>query len=538
MVPSPKKLPSTLPSWTLRQQIAQMIVVRTSGHYFEGQIRYPQWEANAAQLQHWLGDLNVGGVILLGGTAAEVRLRTAQLQAWAQTPLLIAADIEEGVGQRFEGATWFPPPLALAAIADREQATHLARQMGQVTAQEAAALGINWILAPVVDVNNNPSNPVINVRAFGETPEQVSQLATAFIQGAQVLPVLTTAKHFPGHGDTATDSHLSLPVMHHSPERLAQVELPPFQAAIAAGVDTVMSAHIRLPAWDESAPATLSHRALGQCLRQDLGFAGLIVTDALVMAGVANWGTPAEVAVAAVAAGADILLMPADPGAAIEAVAQAVEQGRLSAAQISDSVERIYAAKQKINNLHASPPLDALAMVSTPAAQQVVRESLHASNRLPSTTLAVQPRMQARNIVVVPDVWRCEGLGHHTPAIARPAALGYSLQLLSYEQFQAIALPPGAHLLQLFIRGNPFRGQASLGDIVQQQVKELLKQEVLGAIVLYGSPYGHDWLQQYCPPGLPWCFSYGQMPAAQVIVMDALLPAQLPDAPSSDAGFI
>ncbi|MEM8639504.1 MAG: glycoside hydrolase family 3 N-terminal domain-containing protein [Cyanobacteria bacterium P01_G01_bin.54] len=527
-----------LPSWTLRQQIAQMIVVRTSGHYFESQIRYPQWEATTQQLQYWLGELNVGGVIVLGGTAAEVSLRTAQLQQWAQTPLLIAADIEEGVGQRFEGATWFPPPLALAAIADPDQASRLARQMGQITAEEAVALGINWLLAPVVDVNNNPNNPVINVRAFGETPEQVSRLATAFIEGAQTLPVLTTAKHFPGHGDTATDSHLSLPVMHHAPERLAQMELPPFQAAIAAGVDTVMSAHILLPAWDEAAPATLSHRALNQGLRQELGFEGLIVTDALVMAGVANWGSPGEVAVAAIAAGADILLMPTDPVVAIDAVVAAVEQGRLLAEQITASAERIYAAKQNVQKLRTSPPLDALTAVNQLAAQQVVLESLQASNTVPATPLTMQPTAQIQNIVVVPDVWRCEGLGHHTPAIARPAALGYGLQILNYDQFSALTLSPAAHLLQLFIRGNPFRGQVSLGIILQQQVKELLKQRCLGAIVLYGSPYGRDWLQHHCPADLPWCFSYGQMPAAQALVMKTLFPHLKTDVSSSTPGFI
>src|SRR3712207_298866 len=155
--------------------------------------------------------------------------------------------------------------------------------MGSVTAKEALAIGINWVLAPVVDVNNNPKNPVINVRAFGETPEIVSELASAFIRGAQHYPVLTTAKHFPGHGDTAIDSHLDLPVLPHTPPRLATIELPPFKAAIAAGVDAIMSAHLLIPAWDEQYPATLSRKVLTELLRDFLGFEGLIVTDALVM---------------------------------------------------------------------------------------------------------------------------------------------------------------------------------------------------------------------------------------------------------------
>ncbi|NJK39420.1 MAG: hypothetical protein HC920_17895 [Oscillatoriales cyanobacterium SM2_3_0] len=292
---------------SLAEQVAQMVVVRASGHLFDQQIRYPTWEPPLATLKSWLEDLGVGGVIFVDGSAIELAARTQQLQSWAKFPLLLAADIEEGVGQRFPGATWFPPPMALAAIAetDLSKAQHYAEQMGTVTAQEAIALGLNWILGPVVDVNNNADNPVINVRAFGETPERVSQLATAFIQGCQQYPILTTAKHFPGHGDTATDSHWELPVLPHSPERLATLELPPFQAAIQAGVDGIMSAHLSIPAWDKTWPATLSPEILTHQLRQTLGFQGLIVTDALVMGAIADHYTPKEAAILAVEAGAD-----------------------------------------------------------------------------------------------------------------------------------------------------------------------------------------------------------------------------------------
>ncbi|MEY2857273.1 MAG: hypothetical protein RLZZ74_1585, partial [Cyanobacteriota bacterium] len=197
-------------SLSLQEQIAQMIIVRASGHLFDHQIRYPAWEANHQQLKSWLTALNLGGVILLGGSSAELKARSQQLQSWAKIPLFVAADIEEGIGQRFPGGTWFPPPMALGKI--YEQYPDLARQyasrMGEVTAKEAVAVGINWLLAPVVDVNNNPDNPAINIRAFGDRPEAVADLTTAFIQGAKSTAVLTTAKHFPGHGDTSTDSHL------------------------------------------------------------------------------------------------------------------------------------------------------------------------------------------------------------------------------------------------------------------------------------------------------------------------------------------
>ncbi|NEP76547.1 glycoside hydrolase family 3 N-terminal domain-containing protein, partial [Okeania sp. SIO2G5] len=207
---------------SLAAKVAQMVVVRASGHLFDHQIQYPDWEPLNADLAHWIRDLNVGGVILLGGSAAEIGLRTQQIQDLASTPLLMAADIEEGVGQRFPGATWFPPPMAIAHIArqDLPKAIAYAEAMGAATAQEALAVGLNWVLAPVVDVNNNPDNPVINVRAFGDDPDIVGQLAAAFIRGTKNFPVLTSAKHFPGHGDTATDSHLDLPVIPHARERL------------------------------------------------------------------------------------------------------------------------------------------------------------------------------------------------------------------------------------------------------------------------------------------------------------------------------
>ena len=279
---------------SLKEKIGQLIVVRTTGYLFDHQIRYPAWEANQQQLQTWLSEYNIGGVILLGGSCAEIAQRTKQLNQWAKTPLLVAADIEEGVGQRFTGASWFPPPMALAQIAqdDLELAKKYAEEMGKITAKEALCIGVNWIFAPVVDVNNNPDNPVINVRAFGDNPEVVKELSSAFIRGTQSYPILNGAKHFPGHGDTSTDSHLDLPVINHSQARLEKIELVPFQGAIALNVDAIMTAHLLVSAYDNQNPATLSHRILTEELRHNMGFEGLIVTDALIMGGVAKYAPP------------------------------------------------------------------------------------------------------------------------------------------------------------------------------------------------------------------------------------------------------
>ena len=265
-LPSPETL-------SLAEQVAQMIVVRTTGHLFDHEVEYPQWEATNRELKRYL-EMGVGGVILLGGSAAEVGIRAQQLQFLAKYPLLIAADIEEGVGQRFSGATWFAPPMALGQIArtDLPLALRLAEQMGRAIAQEAAAIGLNWLLAPVVDVNNNPANPVINVRAFGESADTVAQLTSAFIKGAQNSPILTCAKHFPGHGDTDMDSHLSLPVVSHDFERLQAIELVPFARAIATDVDSIMTAHLQLPKIDPDYPATLSQITLKRFAAARHGF--------------------------------------------------------------------------------------------------------------------------------------------------------------------------------------------------------------------------------------------------------------------------
>lgn len=548
-----------LPEWeslSLAEQVAQMVVVRASGYLFDHQIQYPDWEPPAAVLQHWVQDLGVGGVILLGGSAGELALRSQQLQDWAKTPLLIAADIEEGVGQRFSGATWFPPPMAIGAVfrKDASLALKYAEQMGGIIASEALAIGINWVLAPVVDVNNNPNNPVINVRAFGENPEEVTQLASAFIRGAKAYPVLTTAKHFPGHGDTAVDSHLDLPVLPHSPARLAEIELLPFQEAIgtgtASGVDAVMSAHLLIPAWDAERPATLSQPILTQLLRQQLGFEGLIVTDALVMGAIANRYGANEAPVLAVEAGADILLMPVDPAGAIQAVCDAVAQGRISEARIRASVERIWTAKRRVQQGTAQPPVEARAIApevqpapspfpphllqlaqphALATSANIVREALVVHGDIP----LLPSQGNLRNLIVVDDTLNCDFLDKQAPAVALPKQHGYQLQLLDphttlipgWVFYHKSGLNAQPTLLQLFIRGNPFRGSAGLTPLAQDLFKKLLGNAELQALVIYGSPYLLEQFLPHLPPHIPCVFSYGQMPAAQAIALEVLFGA-------------
>ncbi|HEY9809504.1 MAG TPA: glycoside hydrolase family 3 N-terminal domain-containing protein [Halomicronema sp.] len=516
-----------LDSLSLEEKVAQMFVIRASGYLFDHQIRFPDWEPQKATLQHLIADLGVGGVLLPVGNSGDMFLRSQEIQSWAKIPLLIASDVEEGVGQRFTGATHFPPPMALNAIAEKDinLAEKYAEELGSFIAQESLALGINWVLGPVVDVNNNPDNPVINVRSFGETPELVSKLATAFIKGAHQWPVLTVAKHFPGHGDTAVDSHIDLPILPHTNDRLNNIELPPFVAAIQAGVDAVMSAHLLIKSWDAEKPATLSYKILTEKLRKELKFEGLIVTDALVMGAIAKKYGANEAPILALEAGADILLMPADPAGGIAAICEAVRAGRVTESRITESVKRIWTAKQKIfssSSINSSKP--ALPKVATPAAissaTNILKHSMKAGGTLP---LKLQPG--SRNLILLDDIFLSEVLGHHTPAIAFPRQLGYQLQLVDRNTHLTPDLDPNTNtptLLQIFIRGNPFRGSNEVIESALSWYKKLLQTQQLRAIVIYGSPYTLEQFLPTLPPEIPFVFSYGQQISAQTLALETL----------------
>ena len=525
----------------LRAKIGQLIVVRASGYLCDRQRRYPQWEAPNLTLQRWLKDLNLGGVILLGGSATEVRERTKVLQSWASTPLLVAADIEEGVGQRFSGKTWFPPPMTLAAIAKKDlaQAQQYAYQMGAVTAKEALEIGINWLLAPVVDVNNNPENPVINIRAFGESPEIVSTLTKAFILGAQTTTVLTTAKHFPGHGDTTTDSHLDLPVINHNRDRLEQIELPPFKSAIEAGIDSVMTAHLTIPTWDKQHPATLSRSILTEVLREQLGFSGLIVTDALIMGGITKYSDPETVAVMAIDAGADILLMPENPETAIDAIYQAVQTGKITETKIDKAYQRVQTLKNKVQGKIQSKDKEPnsaknLVVDGYLVAEKIVKDSLVTTGNLP---LEIDKNQDCRNLIVVDDVLNTSYLDLATPAIAIPQSLGYQRQIIDTNSLSLINQDPRPTLLQLFIRGNPFRGSAGLTLEAKKQYQQLLNSDRLLGLVIYGSPYVREWFESQIAPERPFVFSYAQMDMAQNIALKTLLGSFNEHEQTSNFGF-
>src|ERR1044072_1030564 len=335
-------------------------------------------------LKHYIDDDKVGGLILFRGPVYESVMLTNRMQQLAKYPLLISADLEAGAGMRFDDTVNFPWNMAVAATGNPAYA----RRQGEITAREARALGVRQIFAPVVDVNNNAQNPVINVRSYGEDPADVARFAAAFTEGAQEAGVIATAKHFPGHGDTAVDSHRGLPEINVGRDRLNSVEFVPFKAAINAGIGAVMVGQIAPPQIDSTAikplprdlkskptdtdeageiieekatmPATMSP-VMGRMLRNDLNFPGMIVTDALSMSGLTIYLTQEEAAVRALEAGADMLLKPADVDAAFRGVREAVKSGRITEARIEESARRIMAAKYDLGLVEQRlTPLDTI----------------------------------------------------------------------------------------------------------------------------------------------------------------------------------
>src|SRR5216684_1702146 len=307
------------------------------------------------QVTHDVTDLHVGGFInvtegsplgIVKSQAYPTAVLTNQLQSKSKLPLLVGADFERGAAMRLDEGTSFPTAMALAAAGTPRDAY----TMGKVTALEARAVGIQWVYAPDADVNNNPGNPIINTRSFGEDPARVAEFVKEFVRGVEENGALATAKHFPGHGDTASDSHIDLPVIHADRERLEQLEFVPFRAAISAGVSSIMTGHLSVPSLepDPNTPATLSARILRDVLRKELHFEGLVVTDAMDMGGITVRYAPGEAAVRAFEAGADALLMPPVPDAAFEGMQGALRSGRISHARLDASVRRILQAKARL----------------------------------------------------------------------------------------------------------------------------------------------------------------------------------------------
>lgn len=343
-------------SLPLRDRIAQIVMPWIGGGYTAFD------EPSFDRASRWVDSLHVGGIIISIGSPLDVAARLNRLQRLSPLPLLVSSDLESGTTFRLVGGTPFPPNMGVGA-AGREMDAY---QIGRITAIEGRAVGIHVTFAPVADLNNNPANPIINTRSFGEDAELVSRLVAAAVEGIQDHDMVAAAKHFPGHGDTGTDSHIALPVITAGWARLDSVELVPFRAAIDAGVGMVMSAHIALPGIDSgrTRPGTVAPNILTGLLRDSLGFDGIVVTDALNMGALVSSYGAGEAAVLAFEAGADLLLQPADPAVTIDAMEEAIRSGRISEERLNASLRRILELKRELGLFgRRTVPLDSVGTV-------------------------------------------------------------------------------------------------------------------------------------------------------------------------------
>ena len=404
---------SRLHKMTMEEKVGQMIMVWALVQFMN--VDSPEY----LQLREEMRKYHVGGfgvtVATDGGGVIknqplEAAMLTNSLQKDSKYPLLFAADFERGLAMRLNGATPFPAAMAFGAAGDPE----LARQFGKISAEETRAIGIQWNWFPVADVNSNPANPIINTRSFGEDPALVSKMVAAYIDGAHSAGLLTTVKHFPGHGDTDTDSHIGLARVNASMDRLNAVELVPFRSAIAAGVDSVMVGHITVPSIepDLNKPASISSRVITGLLKEQMGFRGLVVTDALDMGALMKVfsGTDAEIsaaqAVQAVEAGNDMIIIPADLEGAYNGLLDAVKQGKISQQRIDDSVLKILRMKASVG-LNRNRFVDLAAASHEIARPENVAVAQEISSR--AITLAldanrivpIEPHANAENILAV-----------------------------------------------------------------------------------------------------------------------------------------
>ena len=529
---------------TVDEKIGQLFVYPATGRFMN------EASSEYRALVHQVRDNHVGGILwfLLSDVYETARLNR-RLQSLAEHPLVIAADLEAGVGMRFQDTTSWPWPMAVAATGDPA----LAERQGRIVAEEARAIGVSQIYAPVADVNVDPANPTINVRSYGEDPETVGRFVSAFVRGVQSGGVLATAKHFPGHGDTRTDSHRSLPVLAVDRSRLDRVELVPFRAAIKSGVGAVMVAHLSLPlldstpaplrevapgenpytedraeiARDATMPASMSAAVVEGLLRRDLGFRGLVVADALDMGAIVDHFDPGEAAVRAILAGADQVIKSADTDAAISGVRRAVAEGRITRGRLGRSVAAVLAAKRRF----AAPIPDleaAFRVVDGPQHRALAEEIARRAVTLVREAPSALPLQRSTRLVhvVVSDVPVANPPGAEL-ARALFARLGTAPRVFlldpksrgeDVEPVRETAVDADAVLVSLFVRVRTGSGKLVLPDAARLAVETLAASGTRMIGVSFGNPY----LAADLPGLATYVAAYGDQPVMQTAVVRAL----------------
>lgn len=527
-LPWPEK---TLAAMTMDEKIGQLIIPAIVGMFLS------QSSDVFQQVRRDITEFHVGGYHMLGEVnnlhePAGVALLLNHMQEMSKLPLWITADFEGGAGLRYLGATRLPRAMAMGATASEE----LVFQAGRITAEEARAIGIHVNFYPVVDVNNNARNPIINIRSFGSDPQMVSRLARAYIRGAQSSGVMATAKHFPGHGDTSTDSHLELPVVDVERARLDEIELVPFRAAVEAGVGGVMSAHIALPRIEaEGLPSTLSYKILTGILRDEMKFSGVIFTDAMNMRGVAARFPEGEAAVRAIKAGADIILYPPSVEKAFNAIKASVQSGEIAEKRIDESVLRILRAKERLgldkNRFADINKLDRA--LGSREHQQTARQIIESAITLVRDNRGALPlKLEAKQkVLFISVVDNSEGWRDGVPGRAFLAGLAkrhsattnvYVSDRTSPAEFDLIrklAAFSDAIIVNGFIRVSSFKGSIDMAEGEINLLKHLSSLDKPFVFVLYGSPY----LISFVPELPSYILAYEYYPAAEEAALKAVL---------------
>lgn len=479
-------------SLPLRDRIAQLVIPWIPG-------TYEPFDGDAFQgYERWVDSLHVGGIIVSIGSPLDIAAKINRLQSRAPLPLLVTSDLESGTTFRFIGGTPFPPNMGVGASGSELDAY----QVGRVTALEGRAVGIHMTFAPVADLNSNPANPVINIRSFGEDPRAVSRLVAASIKGVQDHGMFATAKHFPGHGDTGTDSHMLLPTSDATWARLDSLELVPFRAAISAGVAAVMSGHIALTTFDSGQvrASTVAPAVLTGVLRDSLHFHGVTVTDALNMGALVTHYGAGEAAVLAFLAGADILLQPADPWVTVSAMEKAVHDGRVSEAQINRSLRRVLELKRKAGVFtRRTVPLDSIADIVGRADFQCEAADIAARSivlAIDSAGVVDSLRAAPRTLTLV-SYGEGSGSNVGTAFAAELRAQGHAVTPVrltpasgpaSYDSARAVLARNPYAVFAISIRGVDQRGTMLLANSIAALVDSTARlQRTL--LVSFGSPY-------------------------------------------------
>ncbi len=444
----------------------------------------------------WMDSLGVGGILISIGSPLDVATRLNALQRRAKLPLLVGADMEWGTAMRLMGGTAFPMAMGIAATGRDEDAYEL----GRVTAMEARAVGIHLTFSPVLDVNNNPQNPIINTRSFGEDPRAVARLASAYVHGAQEHGLFATGKHFPGHGDTQTDTHIDVPVIPACWSRLDTLELIPFRAAVSAGVTVMMTAHVALPCLTpgDTTPATLSPFVMTGVLRDSLRFTGMVVTDALSMGAIQRKYGPGEAAVRAFLGGSDLLLDPVDVPGTSRAMVAAVESGRISRERLDAAVRRVLDLKKRAGLFEQrTVPLDSVpvtvgkrefqGIADNVAARSVtlVQKGAFDTFRANRSRTAVILYAEETNLTIGNTLMREMRAGGDT---VTPFRLFPASGALSYDSARAIIGRNPRTVFAISVRFIAGRGHVSMPDSLAKLVLATEKQKPT-LLASFGSPY-------------------------------------------------